>query len=155
MTIRVFLEPDSRRKRELQERLTQQLPEWFGKTESNAAYARMAESLDGYVAEVDGKRRGLLLMERHSPKSAEIAWMGVEPSNHRRGIGRALCDAAHEACRLSGAKYVFVATLHPDDTYEPYQRTRHFYEAMGFAYVLKEQFPADPANPAAYYLKAL
>jgi hypothetical protein len=52
-------------------------------------------------------------------------------------------------------KYFFVATLHPDDPYEPFQRTRRFYEAMGFYYVLKEQFPSDPSNPGAYYLKPL
>jgi hypothetical protein len=48
-----------------------------------------------------------------------------------------------------------VATLHPDDPYEPYLRTRHFYEAMGFVYVHDEQFPADPENPMAHYLKQL
>jgi hypothetical protein len=36
---------------------------------------------------------------------------------------------------------------------KPYERTRRFYEAMGFAYVLEEQFPADPASPLGYYLK--
>jgi GNAT superfamily N-acetyltransferase len=81
--------------------------------------------------------------------------MGVEPDHHRRGIGRALCEAAIASCRKDGVRYLFVATLHPDDPYEPFQRTRRFYEAIGFSYVLKEQFPADPANPTAYYLKPL
>jgi GNAT superfamily N-acetyltransferase len=153
--IRVFIEPDASRKRILQERLTALLPEWFGKAESNAIYAQMAERLEGFVAEESGAERGLLLLERHSPLSAEIAWMGVEPSHHRSGVGRALCEAAQTAARNSGVKYFFVATLHPDDPYEPFQRTRRFYEAMGFYYVLKEQFPSDPSNPGAYYLKPL
>ena len=48
-----------------------------------------------------------------------------------------------------------MATLHPTHPYEPYRRTRLFYEAMGFVYVLEEQFPADPENPIGYYLKQL
>jgi hypothetical protein len=46
----VFLEIDPDRKRQLQMRLTTQLPEWFGQPDSNAKYARQAEVLDGYVA---------------------------------------------------------------------------------------------------------
>jgi GNAT superfamily N-acetyltransferase len=153
--MRIFLDTDAVRKRELQRHLTALLPEWFGVAEANAAYARMAESLDGFVAQVDGHGCGLLLTEKHGARSVEIAWMGVEPMRHRTGIGRALLDAALEHARKAGTKFAFVATLHPDDPYEPYARTRRFYESMGFEYVLKEQFPADPANPLAYYLKIL
>ena len=155
MAIRLFREGDAGRKRKLQERLTALLPDWFGKAESNEAYARMAEVLDGFVAEVDGTACGLALVEFHGAKSAEIAWMGIVPDRHRSGIGRALCETVVDFCRNRGIKYLFVATLTPDDPYEPYQRTRKFYEAMGFEYVLKEQFPADPNNPAAFYLRLL
>ena len=155
MATSVFLETDAGRKRALQQRLAALLPEWFGKPEANAEYADQAEVLDGYVAEVNGVRRGLVLLKRHSPKSAEVYWMGVDPGVHRLGIGRALIDTVTEACRQSGVKYLFVATLHPDDLYEPYQRTRKFYAAMQFEYVLEEQSPADPENPIAYYLREL
>jgi len=151
----VFLEADRARKRELLERLSALLPAWFGKPASNAKYAQQAEILDGYVAEIDGVRRGLLLFKWTGAISAEIFWLGVDPAHHRSGIGRALVDAATEAARRRGAKYLFVATLHPDDPYEPYLRTRKFYEAMGFAHVLDEQFAADSHNPLAYYLKQL
>lgn len=153
MTIRVFLETSPGHKRELQVRLTALLADWFGKAESNAHYADLAESLDGYVAEVDGERCGLVLFERHSPKSGEVSWMGVEPRRQRHGVGRALLDALARDFRNDGGRYLFVATLHPNIDYEPYQRTRRFYEAVGFEYVLKEQFPADPDNPTAFYLK--
>jgi hypothetical protein len=52
----VFLEADPHRKRQLQIRLTGQLPEWFGQPDSNAQYARQAEILAGFVAEVEGAR---------------------------------------------------------------------------------------------------
>jgi hypothetical protein len=37
----------------------------------------------------------------------------------------------------------------------PTRRTRESYQAMEFAYVLEEQFPADPNNPIAYYMKQI
>jgi GNAT superfamily N-acetyltransferase len=138
--VNVYLERNSVRKRELQQHLTAMLPEWFGKADSNAKYALQAESLDGYLAESEGVGGGLLLLKQAS---------------HRSGIGRALIATACEASRKRGVKYLFVATLHPSVSYEPYQRTRRFYEAMGFVYVLEEQFPADPESPLAYYLKQM
>jgi N-acetylglutamate synthase-like GNAT family acetyltransferase len=153
--LNVFLEPSPKRKRELQERLTAELPQWFGLPASNAKYAMLAEILDGYVAECDGTRRGLLLLKYHSQTSAEVYWMGVDPVWHRKGMGRTLVNAAIEDACKRGVQYLFVATLHPDVEYEPFLRTRYFYEAMGFAYAHAEHFPADPANPIAYYLRQL
>jgi N-acetylglutamate synthase-like GNAT family acetyltransferase len=151
----VFLEPDRIRNRELQEQLTALLPAWFGQPASNAKYAQQAEVLDGYVAEIDGVRRGLLLLKSTGAMGAEIFWLGVDPTCHRSGMGRALVEAATNDARKRGVKYLFVATLHPIDPYEPYLRTRKFYESMGFAYVLEEQFRSYSQSPIAYYLKPL
>ena len=52
----VLLEPNPKAKRELQERITDQLPQWFGKAQANAKYAALAETLDGYTAEIGGIR---------------------------------------------------------------------------------------------------
>jgi GNAT superfamily N-acetyltransferase len=151
----VFLEKSPSRKRELQGRLTAKLPEWFGKKESNERYALRAETLDGYVAESGGIPCGLLLLKPISPVRAEIHWLGVDPGRHRSGVGRALVDSIAEDCRRRNLRRLFVATLHPSVLYEPFQRTRRFYEAMGFAFVLEEHFMADPGSPMAYYLKLL
>ena len=69
-------------------------------------------------------------------------------------MGRALAEAAFQAARSDAVKFLFVCTPHPSASYEPYQRTRHFYEAMGFHYVLEEPFP-DETNPLAFYMKCL
>lgn len=147
MTLSIALEPDPQRKRQLQERLTAQLPEWFGQPAANRAYAAQAEVLPGYVACLGGTARGLLLLKTHSDVSAEIVWLGVDPVCHRAGIGRALVDAVSDS-----ARFLFVQTLHPEAAYEPYRRTRLFYESLGFRYVL-EAPSADPDNPLALYLK--
>ena len=155
MALNVFVEPDPARKRALQERLTAMLPAWFGRPESNARYAAEAEVLDGHVAERDGVQCGLLLLKWSGTLGAEVRWMGVDPSCHRSGIGRALVEAAAESARTRGVRYLFVLSLHPDATDEGYQRTRRFYESMGFAHVLDEHFPEDPDCPLTYYLKPL
>jgi GNAT superfamily N-acetyltransferase len=108
--------------------------------------------LPGYVAWLDREANGLLLYKRHSPISAEIFWLGVDPRWHRCGIGRALVKAACDAAGSDGVNFLFVCTLHPKVDYEPYERTRRFYEAMGFRYVLEEQNP-DETNPLAFYMK--
>jgi GNAT superfamily N-acetyltransferase len=153
--VTVMLELHPTRKRELQQHLTAMLPDWFGKAESNARYALQAETLDGFIAESDGVARGLLLLKQSSPVGAEIYWMAVDPAYHRTGIGQALVEAAVAAVRNRGVRYLFVATLHPAIRYKPYERTRRFYETMGFEYALEEQFPTDPASPLGYYLKLL
>ena len=64
-------------------------------------------------------------------------WFGQPESNrhyayHRQGIGQALVGAIEGRLRQEGLKYLFVMTLHPNDPYEPYRRTRAFYERLGF-----------------------
>jgi ribosomal protein S18 acetylase RimI-like enzyme len=154
MMLTVSLETDRLAKRRIQEHLSSLLPQWFGKSDANLKYAAQAELLPGYVARLDGEPKGLLLYKTHSAVSAEIYWLGVDPRCHRSGIGRALVEAACGAATSDGVKFLFVCTLHPSRDYEPYQRTRRFYEAMGFRYVLEEQFP-DEKNPLAFYMKFL
>jgi GNAT superfamily N-acetyltransferase len=50
----------------------------------------------------------------HSPLSAEVYWMGVDPACHRRGIGRALMEAAVEDARKRGVRYLFVIVFSPE-----------------------------------------
>ena len=153
MGVSIAREEDPAASRRLLEDLTARLPEWFSQPESNRHYAEQAEILDAWTARVDGSGRGLLLLKRHSVVSAEIYWLGVDPDHHRQGLGRALVGAIEGQLRQERLKYLFVMTLHPDDPYEPYRRTRAFYERLGFELVLTRD-PAH-ANPLAYYLKPL
>ena len=137
------------------EALTERLPEWFAQPESNRHYAEQAEILEAWTARIDASVRGLLLLKRHSAVSAEIYWLGVDPDHHRQGIGQTMVGAIERRLRQEGLKYLFVMTLHPEDAYEPYRRTRAFYERLGFELALTRDPPGSSPNPLAYYLKPL
>ena len=155
--IAVTCESSSANSRKLLEALTARLPQWFGQAESNRHYAEQAEHLESWVARVGEQAVGLLLLKRHSPTSAEIYWLGIDPDRHRRGVGRALVEAVERRLREEEARFLFVQTLHPGVDYEPYARTRAFYERLGFSFALTTHFgPTGPsADPLAYYLKTL
>jgi|SRR5882757_9503184 len=148
-------EEDPAARRRLLEDLTARLPEWFGQPQSNRHYAEQAEILDAWTARTGGSAQGLLLLKKHSAVSAEIYWLGVDPDHHRQGLGRALVGAVEGWLRQERLKYLFVMTLHPDDPYEPYRRTRAFYERLGFELVLTRDARGASPNPLAYYLKPL
>ena len=157
MDVTIAEEEDPAQRRRIVETLTARLPQWFGRPEANRRYAAQAQVLEAWVARVDGGVAGLLLLARHDVASAEIRWLAVDPTHHRRGLGRRLVGAVECRLRQDEAKFLFVATLHPDDSYEPYRRTRAFYEALGFSFALPAAgSSADPdADRLAWYLKPL
>ena len=157
MNVLIAREEDPAAKRRILEALTARLPQWFAQPDSNRHYAEQAEVLEAWTARVDAQVLGLLLLKRHSDVSAEIYWLGVEPGHHRQGIGRSLVGAIEGRLRQESVKYLFVMTLHPEDPYEPYRRTRVFYERLGFELVISlgPEPPGSSRNPLAYYLKPL
>ena len=157
MEVSVGQEKDPTGNRRILETLTARLPEWFAQGESNRHYAEQAEILEAWVARIDGRAGGLLLIKRHSPVSAEVYWLGVDPDHHRQGIGRALIGAVEHRLREEKIRFLFVMTLHPEDPYEPYRRTRLFYERMGFELALSsgQALATSSSDPLAYYLKPL
>lgn len=122
------------------------LPEWFGMPASNENHARAAEAGPAWIALQDGRAVGILTPKDHFDTAVEIYLMAVRPGLHRRGVGRALVGeiAAYAAAR--GAAYLTVKTQGPSAQYEPYARTRRFYEALGFVAIeeLTELWESDP-----------
>jgi GNAT superfamily N-acetyltransferase len=157
MEVSIAEEKDPALRRRILETLTARLPEWFAQAQSNRDYAAQAEILEAWVARIDGRAGGLLLIKRHSPVSAEIYWLGVDPDHHRQGIGKALIGAVEHRLREEKIRFLFVMTLHPEDPYEPYRRTRLFYERMGFALALSsgQALAMSSSDRLAYYLKPL
>jgi GNAT superfamily N-acetyltransferase len=106
------------------------LPEWFHKgvpEEVRLDCARYA----GLVAEADGTIAGFLLWFLEKDV-CDIKWLAVVRERHRQGIGSLLIDGLMHSAREAGAKRISVDTLASTHDYEPYARTRTFYEARGF-----------------------
>lgn len=130
-----------------------EIPEWFGMPQSNANYARLAEEGPAYVVEVDGRAEGLMILKPHFDSAVEIYFLAVRPGRHRKGIGRALVEAANALAAERGAAYVTVKTLGPSAQYEPYARTRAFYRGVGFLPLEEFTENWDPENPALFMVR--
>lgn len=136
--------------------LLDSLPEWFGMPKANDAYEQDIPGLDTFTAlDSDGRILGFVSMKQHFPGSAEIWVMAVQREQHRHGIGRALLRQAEEWLREQGVRVVQVKTLGPSRDYEPYERTRAFYQAVGYSPL--EEFPLlwDADNPCLLLVKSL
>ena len=137
------------------EPILRSLPEWFGIEEATEAYAEETNLLPTFVARSGGTPVGFLTLRLHTVDAAEISVMGVMPSDHRRGAGRALVAAAEAYLRGAGFCFLQVKTLssaHPDPYYA---RTRAFYLAVGFRPL--QEFPMlwGEANPCLQMVKVL
>jgi GNAT superfamily N-acetyltransferase len=132
-----------------------ELPEWFGLPASNAEYEQLAETGPAVVA-LDGDGPvGLMLLKDHFGETMEIYFLAVRRDRHRGGAGRALVEHAEATAAAAGAHFLSVKTRGPSKPYEPYERTRRFYQAMGF--VALEEFAElwDPENPALFMAKTV
>jgi ribosomal protein S18 acetylase RimI-like enzyme len=114
------------------ERILHALPHWFGIPEANEAYIRSLAMLPAYVATVGGEVVGFIAVKHHNRDSSEINVLAVEPTMHRRGVGKALVNAIEADLRVMGVSLLQVKTLGPSERDECYRKTRAFYEAMGF-----------------------
>lgn len=150
------------------EHILRSLPEWFGIESALLQYARDAETyptvfadaplpLESVNAHPENEERsavGFLTIREHFAHSAEIHCMAVMPTRHRKGIGRALVEHAQSECLARNIRFLQVKTLGPSRPCEPYDRTRKFYQSMGF--VPLEEIPnLWPGNPCLIMIKKL
>jgi coenzyme F420-0:L-glutamate ligase / coenzyme F420-1:gamma-L-glutamate ligase len=132
------------------EALLRDLPEWFGLEEATAAYIESAATLTTFAVEPS---LGFLCLKPHTPRAAEIYVMGVRRNHHRRGIGRALVEAAEAWCRAHSIRYLQVKTLGPSRPDPEYSRTHAFYAALGFIELEELHGLWDEENPALILIK--
>lgn len=87
---------------------------------------------------------------------SELSVLATARRLHRRGIGRALVEAAEGDLARAGTTYVQVKTLGASYPSPAYASTRRFFEALGYQGL--EEFPADaiwPGNPCLIMVKHL
>lgn len=124
-----------------------ELPDWFGIPESNAAYAAAAEQGPTWIADEADETIGVMVLRDTGFSAIDIHLLAVRPHRHRQGVGRALVEEALAYARMLGKHLLTVKTQGPSAGYEAYERTRAFYEGMGFLGL--EEFTQiwGPENP--------
>jgi ribosomal protein S18 acetylase RimI-like enzyme len=136
--------------------LLRDLPEWFGIEEAILEYVTRSAELPAYVAILEGVPVGVLVVEHHDDRSAEMYVLAVSRQVHRQGVGRALVEAAERDLARAGTAYLQAKTLGASHPAGEYAATRAFYAALG--YQALEEFPADtlwPGNPCLVMVKHL
>lgn len=130
------------------------LPDWFGITETRENYIAESADLPFFAAREGDRYAGFLCLKQTGRDSVELHVMGVRMEYHRRGIGRALFEAARASAAEEGYSFLQVKTVQMG-RYEDYDRTNRFYLSMGFREF--EVFPTlwDEANPCQVYVMSL
>lgn len=136
------------------EEILRALPEWFGIEDALVQYVRDLSEMQTHVAEVSGRVVGVVAVRNHNRYSAEIHVIGVHPEHHRRGIGRALVEHVDRNLQARSVEFLQVKTLGPSRPNAHYERTRRFYEQLGFR-ALEENHLWGPANPCLIMIKHL
>ena len=136
------------------ERILRALPEWFGIESALVQYVGDTATLPTWMAEWAHRPVGFVTVREHTPLAAEIHCMAVLPNAHRQGIGRAIVEHVERDLRSRGFRFLQVKTLGPSRPDEHYERTRRFYEAVGFTAL--DEFPSLwPGNPCLLLVKSL
>jgi N-acetylglutamate synthase-like GNAT family acetyltransferase len=136
------------------ERVMRSLPKWFGIEEAIVHYAKACETMETYVLDESGQVVGFIALNQRSPVSAEIHCMAVRPEFHGKGLGRALMDYAEGLLASRPIEFLQVKTLGPSRPNAEYERTRGFYQHMGFR-PLEENDLWGRDNPCLIMVKHL
>ena len=152
MIIRRIEEPAEKEQtaREILEVLT----EWFEVPETREGYVRDSRGMLFFAAEQDGEKTGFLCLKETGKDTVELAVMGVRKEYHRRGLGRALFEAAKKIAVEAGYSFMQVKTVQMG-VYEEYDITNRFYLACGFKEfeVIRELWGNE--NPCQIYVMSL
>ena len=150
----VYLVSDPEQKRQIAREILESLTDWFGVPETREAYIRESGDWIFFAAELDGRVVGFLCLKETGNCTVELAVMGVRVEAHRRGIGRALVQAAKEHAASADYSFMQVKTVRMG-LYDDYDRTNRFYQSMGFKEF--EVFPDlwDEKNPCQVYVLSL
>jgi GNAT superfamily N-acetyltransferase len=108
------------------------LPEWFGIPESTQEYIEQSQAMPFAAAFEGDSAVGFVALKETSLSTLEIYVMGVLPSLHRAGVGKALFDWAYGYAREGRYDFLQVKTLDASAHNAEYDRTRAYYLAMGF-----------------------
>lgn len=154
MEIKIIEILDKEEKKAISKEVLNDLPEWFGLSESTQKYISDSQNKPFVAAYVNDEPVGFIVLNETSKDCADIFVMGIKKKFHRMGVGSML-NAAYEAiARKLGYTYSQVKTVQFGH-YKEYDISNKFYIAMGYKEL--ECFPTlwDEWNPCQIFVKYL
>ena len=148
-----YVEPSVRA--QICESILRALPDWFAIESALLKYVRESADLPMFVAADATGPVGFITLQQHGSAAWEIHVIGVRPDHHRQGIGRRLLEEGEQWLRNQGAEFLTVKTLSATAGYEPYDRTRAFYLAAGFAPLMELPTLWGPEDPCLVMIKPI
>lgn len=150
--VRYIIDPEE--KEEIARTILNALPDWFGIPENTEEYIIKSKELPFFAYYKDNQYVGFITLKETSPYTAELFVMGVLKTYHHQKIGTKLF---HQFTRYTQSKnYEFIQVKTVDaGHYEEYDKTRLFYEQMGFKKL--ETFPTlwDEWNPCLIMIQSI
>ena len=145
---------DPSEKQRIARTILEALTDWFEVKESREKYITESAGQLFIAAKEEDKYAGFLCLKETGRETVELAVMGVLKEFHRKGIGKALFEAARAAAKEAGYSFMQVKTVRMG-MYEDYDRTNLFYISCGF-----KEFEVIPElwgeeNPCQIYVMAL
>ena len=137
------------------ESILRSLQEWFEIEEAITSYRRDIETMETYVARANTGIVGFVTVQQHNDQSAELHVMAVRKELHRTGIGRALVSHVEAELRKRQVRLFQVKTLGPSRRSNSYEKTRLFYEALGFISLEETTAIWGASNPCLIMVKHL
>ena len=145
---------DDKEKMSIAESILMALPEWFGLPDSLSEYVRDCVGKTFFCAFEKEKPIGFLYLKETGRDTIELYVMGVLKEYHRKGIGRALFEAARKTAKKDGYSFIQVKTVQMGK-YESYDNTNRFYLSLGFKEFEVFKTLWDEWNPCQGYVMKL
>ena len=125
------------KRRQICEKITRDLPAWFGREDANQQYFEDARKHTAIAAFDQDNAIGLLVYKEEFESDLystvlNIHWLGVLRSYHRQGVGKILLKKLIEIGSNRNVDTVTVETLDPEVKNDHYLKTYNFYKACGF-----------------------
>lgn len=142
----VIMIEDKDLKKKIAENILNDLPEWFGMPDSTREYVEESRDMPFFAYCKDDKYVGFVALKETSHYAAEIYVIGILKEYHRQKIGEKLFKSFADYSKKNNYEFIQVKTVDAGH-YEAYDRTRLFYEHLGFKKL--EVFPTlwDEWNP--------
>ncbi len=134
------------------------LSDWFTTDAAVNAYIEdLPRTLTWVAAASDAQPRvlGLVSLTRPQPRSFEVHLLAVARDQHGRGLGRALLELGERFARSQDARFMLALTLSPARPDPFYEKTRGFYQRLGYEPLFESERLWGEGNPSLVLVKSL